>query len=267
MELVKFTQCTRNLDFEPTSQLRNNLTPIAFSGELLNGFKHPESAVVLNYLASDTSLLDLLKSIYEDLSYIEVLCFSLCLERNPQLLGENSIEDFFSAFHLRLDENLKQTNRLVAQLPRHFLNWCAEKKWGPQDFSPLRSLTEGIIVLTPYLELLNSPLSKNDGTLIFELLIELLMMGKDLKPLLLQPTIQWLPILKKERYPLATFQSQKKEEQLRKFSWPLHSQVKWVRKGDKSGVELKLFITHPQDLERSLIKLEQLKGKDLWSID
>jgi hypothetical protein len=87
--------------------------------------------------------------------------------------------------------------------------------------------------------------------------------------------LHWLHQLKKERYPMTTLQSKKNEAILQKLSWPLHSQPKWIRRGDKSGVELKIFFSHPQELERSLIMLEQVKtqlqknniGETLWSID
>jgi hypothetical protein len=273
MELINFTQCTTNLNFDPIHNLNIYLTPTAYSSELLNGFNHEPSIKVLNCNRTDGKLLPLLKNLYNELSYIEILRLSSCLEKVPHLLGDNTQEEFFSTFGLKLDINLKQINLLVTQLPQQFLNWCAEKKWGPQDFAPLRSFSEGISQLAPYLEKLNrvdtknSPFSKSDGTQVFELLVELLMLNKNLTRLLSLELSQWLPILKRERFPITTTQNQNKEDQLKKFSWPLHSQAKWARKGDKSGVELKLFISNAQELERSLIKLEQLKGKDLWSID
>jgi hypothetical protein len=267
MELVKFTQCASNLNFDPLLNLNPKLIPIAYNYELLNGFSHASSTKVLNYSEDDSKLIDLLKCLHTDLSYIEILNLHVCLERKPQLMAETTAAEFFMHFGLKLDDNLNLTNSLVLKLPKNFLNWCAHKKWGPQDFAPLRAYSDGLTQLTPFLEAINNPLSKNDGTQIFELLVELLMLGKDLRYLLELDLLQWHSALKKERYPMASAQSNKNEELIKKMSWPLHSQPKWIRKGDKSGIELKLFFSHPQELERSLIKLEQLKTKDLWSID
>lgn len=266
MEIFKFTQCASNLDFEPLQTLKPGLTPTAYAGELLNGFHAENLAVALNYNTEDCKLFTLLKSLYEDLSYVEVLRLHTCLEKTPHLT-EQTTEEFFSTFGLKLDENLKQTNSLVIKLPKHFLNWCALKKMGPQDFAPLKSIDEEIPKLHLFLEKFNNLVSKSDGSQIFELLIELLMMEKNIDHLLQLEVSQWLPNLKKMRYPLTSEQVQIKDALVQKMNWPLHSQAKWVRKGDKSGVELKLFFSHPQDLKRSLIKLEQIEMKDLWSID
>jgi hypothetical protein len=266
MEIIKFTQCASSLNFEPLQTLKPGLTPTAYEGELLNGFQSEDLAVALNYNIEDCKLFTLLKSLYDDLSYVEVLRLHTCLEKTPHLT-EQTTEEFFSTFGLKLDENLKQTNLLVIKLPSCFLNWCVLKKMGPQDFAPLKSFSEGIPKLRPFLEKFNHSVSKSDGAQIFELLIELLMMDQNMDYLLQLELPQWLPKLKKMRYPLTSEHAQIKEALVQKMNWPLHSQAKWVRKGDKSGVELKLFFSHPQDLKRSLIKLEQIEMKDLWSID
>lgn len=275
MELIKFTQCASSLNFDPLEDLKPKLTPTAYLGELLNGFKHDPLREVLNYQKADCDFIDLLKSLYENLSYIEILKLYFCLEGNIQLKEHITAETYFSAFGFKIDENLKLTNSLVLKLPKTFLIWCSQKKWGPQDFAPLRSFTNGISQLAPYLEKFNNSLSKNDGALAFELLVELIMLDTDLNYLFKLDPSQWLLNLKKERYPLTSTQTNKNEALLKKIAWPLHSQAKWIRKGDKSGVELKLFFSHPQELEHSLIRLEQLKnqlqkdkiGQDLWSID
>lgn len=275
MELIKITQCDKYLDFRPLAALPQNLVPSSFLKILLNGFNHSDNTMVIDYSPADCDFLLLLKSLYPEITYVELALVSQKLNTLHDKIAITE-EALFSHFGFKYDESVKLTNELLSYLPTHFCHWCAQKKWGPQDFAPLRSLTKDqISELNPYLKKINDPCSKNDGTQIFELLIELFLLNKDILPLLSLEITKWLSLLKHERYPIGSRQNHKNEELIQKLNWPLHSQAKWVRRGDKSGIELKFFFSHPQEFARSLIKLEQIKqqfetestGKQLWSID
>jgi hypothetical protein len=275
MELIKITQCNKSLSFNSTNSLAKSLVPTSFSKVLLNGFAHPDTSLVINYSPTDCEFLVLFKSLHPDLSFVEICEFSKNLSIIPGFENFTSHE-VFANYAYKFDALLKQSIELSSDLPTDFLHWCTQKKWGPQDFAPLRSLSsEQIIELHPYFIKIKDPCSKSEGTQIFELLIELFLLNKNISLLLQLDINQWPAYLKKERYPATHTQQQKNEDLVQKINWPLHSQAKWIRRGDKSGIELKLFFSHPQELSRSLIKLEQVKsyfetdstGKQLWSID
>ena len=43
--------------------------------------------------------------------------------------------------------------------------------------------------------------------------------------------------------------------------WPYGSKLKFERRGDRAGIELKVFITSEADLIKTIAALEQVKSK------
>jgi hypothetical protein len=60
------------------------------------------------------------------------------------------------------------------------------------------------------------------------------------------------------RYPESSRRDKQAEFALKKYRWPQSSQVRWLRQGDRSGIEIKLFISHPQELRKVAEHLLQL---------
>ena len=56
--------------------------------------------------------------------------------------------------------------------------------------------------------------------------------------------------------------------------WPHQSQAKWTKRGDRSGIELKLFFSHPEELNRAVQRLQQvseafendLQAQEIWML-
>jgi hypothetical protein len=82
---------------------------------------------------------------------------------------------------------------------------------------------------------------------------------------------EWLEHLKNLRYPRSKKQDQVAQDWLSTLPWPSKSQVKWQRKGDTAGIEIKLFATSPQELNKHIQSLQRVqdifseKG-DTWNL-
>ena len=69
----------------------------------------------------------------------------------------------------------------------------------------------------------------------------------------------WNQSLKDLRYPQTKLRDESLKQKFEKLPWPYGSKVKYERRGDKFGAELKLFITNPSDLTKILASLERVK--------
>lgn len=68
----------------------------------------------------------------------------------------------------------------------------------------------------------------------------------------------WIKQLQALRFPLTTARDEQQEQKMIKLSWPVGSKVKFERRGDRSGVELKYFITSPADMIKLISSLERV---------
>jgi len=68
----------------------------------------------------------------------------------------------------------------------------------------------------------------------------------------------WKSELKKLRYPQTTLSDQELKTKLEALPWPYGAKVKFERRGDRAGVEVKLFISSSADLTKSISALANL---------
>ncbi|MCE3009711.1 MAG: hypothetical protein LW875_03765 [Proteobacteria bacterium] len=233
-----------------------------------------ESELVFDYSPGSENLSELIalfKSLYPDLSFAEFgllmkvvefqgLPFNFPREALAAQRGWNTNESFWKI--------LKATQ----ELPAGFLKWCAEKKMAPMECSPL--LVAQDLNLSPLLLfIVHFGFSKSQGSQALEMGIELLLLGKsfaDLKLDSIQSRDQiesWMSFLRDLRYPQTQTRDREVQAYFKSLPWPGSSQTRWVRQGDKSGLEIKLFVAQPSDLKRYLQSLnkvqEQLEKQDL----
>ncbi len=291
MQIINAEELIGNIK-GPITNLAQSPTLFAIDNILMSSIKPDElncNTQIINFNSGAfptlNQLLLHLASIYKDLSLVESILFwsslqkcnqELKLKLNLSNLSQNP-ELFFSQYGFRYNENLFLLINKIVKLPEIFQAWTSLKKWGPQDFAPLRSVNdEKIPNLTPFLiKISEGIISKSDSTIIFEYLIELYLMEYvELSNLLKTPIQQWLTALKKWRFPLQTKLQNKEEHIISKIHWPANSQAKWIQKGDRSGIELKFFFSHTQELDRILQKLETINDsfktndeiKKLWTL-
>ena len=147
------------------------------------------------------------------------------------------------------------------QLPISFQSWLLEKNIGAQELQILLS-SEGLSLEPVYLAIIENRLSRQNGIQVLENAIELLLLGKSLREILPRESESfefWLSRLKNLRFPKTSSSDEKSQGQLADLPWPGHSQARWVRQGDRSGIELKLFVANPAELKKSVLSLQKIQ--------
>lgn len=71
----------------------------------------------------------------------------------------------------------------------------------------------------------------------------------------------WMDHLKKLRYPTTVQRDDQLKTKLEKLPWPAGAKTKFERRGDRAGMELKMFITSEADLIKVISSLERVKEK------
>ncbi len=288
-EQLNSTLIQRNLDFEPESLWPASLPCYSFQGELLCGFQTNENDL---WDATQTppqpktvklegnSLPQFLKGIYPQLSFMELSRLSEKIKQHPQLNDLQHLMELWFLYGYRNYENSQSLIEKIVTLPKEVQKWIHQKKLSPQDLAPLNALTtpDSLSLLEPlWLTFIDCGFSKSEGVKGLEYLVELLLLGnsvEDLRP----PhspcsSAQWLDFLHSKRFPMSTHQDKMAEEKIRVVFWPKKMESRWVRRGDRAGVELKVFFTHPDELKQNLVGLERtyqdIKNNpqldDLWA--
>ncbi len=143
------------------------------------------------------------------------------------------------------------------------ISWFETKKMKPSDLTFLNILkteSEKIRISECFLKcyLLNASFS--DTLQILELATELVMINSESAVASDTTDLNvWKNELKKLRYPQTTLSDQDLKNKLESLPWPYGAKIKFERRGDRAGVELKLFITSTADLTKSISALERVK--------
>ncbi len=144
-----------------------------------------------------------------------------------------------------------------------FITWSEAKKLKESDLIFTRALKSSIHLdlfhkLADDLTVLNPSFS--EGLQILELLTDLILMGHN-EELFLQSSNSesYKSHLKALRYPQTTQRDENLKSKLEALPWPYGSKVKFERRGDRAGIELKLFISSEVDLTKILASLERVK--------
>lgn len=72
-------------------------------------------------------------------------------------------------------------------------------------------------------------------------------------------SVIWKNHLKQLRYPMAHQNDELLKKKLESLPWPYGSKIKFERRGDRSGVEFKVFIASNADLTKVISALERVK--------
>lgn len=265
MLLKDVSHCAASLDFSPSnmdSKPIPTLTSVAVNGVVI--FKSLNSNQCLFLETSPEKGAELFADFYPGLTLVDLAHLQVQLVNHPGLLDW---ERLLSKYHLSPSTNLEQTLRILHECPKEFKDWASEKKMSVQDLAPLRllpSVTEASPLLVKTTQ---AGLSKSEGCRALELSIELLLQSENLDSLLQIPKENWLAELYSRRYRKTLTQDHDKESRLKALPWPRNSQVKFVRRGDRAGLELKIFFGSQQDLKVALSALNHIAEKsDVWTL-
>lgn len=268
-ELCSITQCNKTLQFSPLSPWPQGLPAVAVNQMVFAGF---DQKLVFNH---QLPLLDQPQNSEQQQQIAQLfrsLYFELTFPEMARLIEKASVLEWFplslviSSFGWQASEHFFKVAEALRQTPMEFQNWCSEKKLNPQDLSPLLS-AKGLDLDGAMQDLILLRLSKSSGAQALELIIELMLMGQTAQSLradslstnTAKTAETWLENLKQLRYPNTFASDQSEQEKMKNLPWPGTSQAKWIRQGDKAGIELKLFVSQPSDLKKYLQSLSHIQ--------
>ncbi len=197
---------------------------------------------------------DAISVVYPQLSFCGI--YQL-LEKLPKGLSVTSSR-VYENYGYSLDSKLTQLLTILPTLPSEFLDWCAEHSLSPRDLFPLLSLTKLQSVEQDLKKISSLALSRNLGAQILELAVECRLLS------LLEPSQssmstgdEWLQQLKAKRYPQTARSDSEKQKKMLELPWPKDFQLRWQRQGDRSGLEVKFFVSHEKELPKFTQLLQQ----------
>lgn len=141
--------------------------------------------------------------------------------------------------------------------------WIEAKKVKGADLvflSPLKTDLQWQLLFKALLQLIEARTSYTESLRNLELISDLILMGHE-ETLFEQShdIAKWIPHLRALRYPATTQRDDVLKDKLEKLPWPYGSKTKFERRGDRAGIELKMFITSEADLIKAISSLERVK--------
>ena len=257
MELISFNICNKSLDFQPDVSWPENWPAFAWNQFIIAGFKKNNSHA-LNFSSEDVNFLHLLHTCHPYLHLSELSRITSTWEKTESF--SFSWEDFFSTYGLKNTNLLTSILPVFANTPSVFQKWVDQKKIHPAELRVLTSLKD-IKTVFPLLEwIAKKNLSHSVGIPVLEQGVELLLMNIKLENILKlnlsqEETIQ---AIERKRKPLSSSEEQTKKEKLKEILWPVGVNSQWLRKGDKTGLEIKIWCQNQKELEEKLNKVNQL---------
>jgi hypothetical protein len=226
---------------------------VAINGFLIAGFQQD---VVFDHALPENEkegIASLFRSLYFELTTPELARLHRASHSHPWF----PIQEVMAKFHIRWSDNTEKLCDIICQLPIGFQNYCSEKKWGFGDFQPL--VAANGLILSPFLmRMMDLNLSRSQSVAALELVVDLLLLSKQPRELLPEEFMMgdaWLERLRHLRYPESSLKDEWASRQVQELPWPGTAQARWTRQGDRTGIELKLFVSQPTDLKKYLQSL------------
>ncbi len=158
---------------------------------------------------------------------------------------------------LLLDKATASDSRTATQ------DWLTAKKIKSSDLQSIQSLKTDLhwkLFNTSILHLIELKASYSESIKTIDLITDLILMG--FSEVLFEKAISypiWADHLYQLRYPATVQRDEQLKQKYEALPWPYGSKTKFERRGDRSGVELKVFITSEADLIKVMSSLERVQ--------
>ena len=257
MDLIPCNTCKKLLDFQPNKSWPKNWPAFSWEKILISGFTHTDKPV-LNFKSEDVKFLHLFHSCYPDLHLSEM--GRIISQWNNITFTDFSWKEFFSFYGLQNTDLLIQQLKILVSTPSSFQDWVDKKEIHPTALRVLSSLKNIKQANFLFQWITKHNLSQSLGIKVLELGVELLLMDIPFNEILksnLSPedTIQ---AIEKKRKPLSTTKDEIKKRKLKNILWPSHVTGQWNRKGDKTGIEIKIWSQNQKELEEKINRIHQM---------
>ena len=260
-ELLPISQCDKQLQFASSLHWPEGLPAVAVNALVLAGFGQP---LVFNHRIEpedQAAIGQLVTSLYPHMSFMEAARFW----EKAQAIDWLPVTEILGRWNIRLNDSWIHSAQIALALPVGFQTWMIEKKLGAQEMMILGTALDpkNNLKLEPLLHaILLTKASRSQGAHILETGVELALMGLAMDTLVAfenETADAWTERLKLLRYPQTAKKDSESEARLQNLPWPGQSQARWVRQGDKAGLELKIFVSNPSDLKKSVTSLQKLQ--------
>lgn len=258
MNFISLDICKKSLNFQPDTPWPKNWPVFAWETSIVAGFNKTDQPV-LNFNSKDVKFLHLFHSCHPQLTLSELSRIILKWESIEKPVF--SWMDFFSLYKLQNPELLIQILKIFSSTPMSFQNWANKRGIHPFELRILISLKNLDKVHCIFQWIAEKKPSHSLGMKILELGVELLLMNIQVDKILKnhfspEETVQ---VMKLQRNPLSSSSDQMKNNKLKKMIWPSHVHTQWQRKGDKTGLEIKIWCQNQKELEEKTNRIHQMK--------
>lgn len=145
----------------------------------------------------------------------------------------------------------------------YFAQWQIDKKVKPSDLvftQALKTQIQQDLFQKVADHLASLKPSFSDGLKTLELATELILMGHQEGLFENAATFEkWQLSLKQLRFPHTTATDSNLKTKLENLPWPSQAKIKFERRGDRAGVEVKFFVSSDADLTKLISSLERVQ--------
>ncbi len=249
-----FVQNPKNstfLDFKPSHSTPLGLATFFWKNTQLNHSQYAETPKVD---LSDLPLNDVLSQLFGPLTLIETYNLLRACQKNENLGPHINWPDYFKSHNRFWSEKVSTLFDQFDNCPQEFLCWCNDKKLENKDLLPLLALkTEDhwveFQILAPCWQEQN--LSRSDGRMILDLVVDLILMGKKADELFPQNLKSWTGQLQSIRNPMTA----QRDDNYELGQWPQFVKVKKQRQGDVLTQMMEITFLNKEDLQSKLKRL------------
>jgi hypothetical protein len=258
MKITNISQCSKALDFSPRVPWPARLPAFSWRGFLLSGFDREDGHVI------ELDSAELLEIIWHDI-YPKLSLTELARFYDKALRADLQMEwpTFFHSYGIRFTEDTKILMRKIVFMPAHVQKWCVLKDVSARDLAPLKALNDWDEIAPWWQKIVLYEPSRADGVRALEWLVDLNLMGVALDVLLadIGNFSDAVKRLRVKRFPLTEEKDQQAERLVRELPWPKKLEARYVRHGDKTGYEVKLFVRSTPDLQKQIEGLKAVESE------
>ena len=258
MNLISLDICKKSLNFQPDTPWPKNWPAFAWETSIVAGFNKTDQPV-LNFNSEDVKFLHLFHSCHPQLNLSELSRIILKWESIEKPVF--SWKDFFSLYKLQNPDFLIQILKLLSSTPPTFQEWANRKNLHPSELRILNSLNDLNETYSLFQWISEKNPSHSLGIKILELGVELSLMNIQVDKILKNQSSveEAIRVMESQRNPLSSSSDQMKNSKLKKMIWPAHVHTQWQRKGDKTGLEVKIWCQNQKELEEKTKRIQQIK--------
>ncbi len=264
MKIGTVSQCKRRLNIDLRSVWPSVMPAVAWSDILVGGFNKAEIEECIFVSSDERALEDVLAGLYPKLTFIDISKLAIAVERVGVSIDWRT---FCAKIGLRWSDEWPILFQLVRQAPQKLVTWWEMREVSARELAPIKAINDGALLQRWFrlaLHVVSFEPSKSEGVQILEWLVDLLLLDPDKgrdrcadQKILAERTLASLrDRVRSERFPVASQSETLQSALAAKLPWPTGAKAAWVRHGDRTGMEIKLFSNSANELKKQIALLQ-----------